>query len=97
MKTVDRYGTVLRLYDNGGKTCDRYTVIPPRWAAAYRAGAWWQAIAANAEPFHPQGFGQHVTAIPGAHVGRRVHWRELPADVQKFAQQSFPEFFTGAA
>ena len=89
-----RYGTVLRCYDNGGRSADRYTIIPPRWAADYRERdrLLWTALTANAEPFHPQGIGMTVTAMPGAHLGRRVRWAELPADVQKFARQSFPEY-----
>jgi hypothetical protein len=90
-----RYATVLRCYDNGGKTADRYTVIPPRWAHAYRLERdprAFESIAANACPFHPQGFGQHTLAEPGPHLGRRVAWSDLPADVQRFARQSFPEF-----
>lgn len=93
-----RYGTVLRCYDNGGKTADRYTIIPPRWAHEYHELPWphcrqmFMAIAASEEPFHPQGFGQHVSASPGAHLGARVHWNALPADVQQFARQSFPEY-----
>lgn len=96
MKAIERrYGTVLRIYDNGGKTCDRYTIIPPRWAGAqwrenYPGG--WQAIGSNAAPFHPQGIGMHVSATPGPHLGKRIHWGALPEDVQKFARQSFPEF-----
>lgn len=92
--TTARYGTVLRCYDNGGKTADRYTIIPPRWARDYREDAprTWQAIAASAEPFHPQGIGMHTSAEPGPHLGRRVHWDALPAGVQRFARQTFPEF-----
>lgn len=88
-----RYGTVLRCYDNGGKTCDRYTIIPPRWAKDYHErGALFCAIASDANPFHPQGFGQCVSAVPGPHLGKRIRWDELPEDVQKFARQSFPEY-----
>ena len=92
--THDRYGTALRCYDNGGKTADRYTILPPRYAKQYRENApgMWQAIGANAAPFHPQGIGMHVTATPGSHLGRRVHWDDLPEDVQRFARQSFPEY-----
>jgi hypothetical protein len=94
MSIEQRYGTVLRVYDNRGRTCDRYTIIPPRWAGAeYREHAGlWQAIGANDTPFHPQGYGQHVSATPGPHLGRRVRWDELPRDVQRFARMSFPEF-----
>lgn len=93
--TLARYGTALRCYDNGGKTADRYTIIPPRWAGDdYRehAPGCWLALAASAEPFHPQGFGQHTAAMPGPHLGRRIHWDTLPADVQRLARQSFPEY-----
>ena len=91
--TLARYGTVLRIWDNGGKTADRYTIIPPRHATAYRErGREWAAIAASDAPYHPQGFGMHVTAVPGAHLGRRIHWDALPADVQRFARDAFPEY-----
>jgi len=92
MKIVERYGTVLRCYDNGGRSFDRYTIIPPRWAKDYQ-GRMWDCIGASGDPFHPQGFGQHCTAEPGPHLGKRRHWNDLPPDVQRFAEQSFPEFF----
>lgn len=88
-----RYGTVLRVYDNGGKTCDRYTILPPRWARQYRErDRSFSAIAASERPFHPQGFGQHVSAVPGHHLGKRVAWATLPHDVQRFAKRAFPEY-----
>jgi len=94
MTIMERYGTQLRIYDNGGRSCDRYTIIPPRWAPHhYRETCrHWQALASDADPFHPQGFGQHVTAVPGPHLGRRIRWDELPRKVQQFARQSFPEY-----
>lgn len=91
---VERYGTVLRCYDNGGKTLDRYTIVPPRWAKEYRERSerLFMAIGSSADPFYALGFGQHVTAMPGPHLGKRVHWNDLPVDVQKFARDSFPEY-----
>ena len=103
-----RYGTVLRCYDNGGKTLDRYTIVPPRWAKEYRERSTYRnaggeligtgdprcfsAIAASADPFYALGFGQHVSAMPGPHLGKRIVWSDLPPDVQRFARESFPEF-----
>ena len=92
------YGTVLRVFDSDGKHLDRYTILPPRWAGpewqeqgpSWQAG--WQAIGSSEHPFHPQGFGMHVTALPGPHLGRRIKWADLPEDVQRFAHQAFPEF-----
>lgn len=93
MKTIDLYGTVLRCYDNGGRSFDCFTIIPPRWARDYREhGFCWACIGASSNPFDPQGFGQHTSAMPGPHLGRRIHWDKLPADVQRFARQAFPEF-----
>ena len=76
MKITDRYGTVLRCYDNGGRSFDRYTILPPRWAVEYKAGRLagggmlWAATASGARPFHPQGFGQYVAAVAGPQLGR---------------------------
>jgi len=90
----ERYGTVLRCYDNGGKTADRYTVIPPRWAREHksRGANTWAAIGANRWPFAPQGIGMTTLAVPGPHLGRRVRWSDLPDAVRRFARQTFPEY-----
>lgn len=94
MTILERYGTVLRCYDNGGKTFDRYTVLPPRWARDYRdpKTGMFEGIAASTFPFYPQGFGQHTTADPGPHLGRRVKWGDLPEDVRRFAQRALWQY-----
>lgn len=95
MKTVDKYGSVLRCYDNGGKTLDRYTVLPPRWGNTYRNrtnSKLFESIAASENPYHPQGVGQHTLAYPGKHLGKRIHWDDLPTNVQTFAKSAFPEY-----
>lgn len=90
-----RYGSALRMYDNGGRSFDRFTILPPRDAGAdYRehAPGSWCAIASSESPFNPQGFGQHCAAVAGSHLGRRIRWDDLPPDVQAFACQAFPAF-----
>ena len=83
----------LRCYDNGGRTFDRFTILPARWVRGWSrrvpGGLLWDAIASSAAPFHPQGFGQHVEAMAGPHLGARVPFETLPADVRRFARQSF--------
>lgn len=87
------YGAPLRIWDNGGKTADRYTLLPPRSRRAWKE--WrhddgrWEGLGSSEQPFHPQGFGQHISATPGPHLGKRIHWNELPAEVQRFARLSF--------
>ena len=61
---IPRY---IRCYDNGGTaveggTCDRYTVCFTGRAAtevAPNRSRWYPYVGMSAEPFHPQGFGQH--------------------------------------
>ncbi|MBB4861510.1 hypothetical protein HNP46_000321 [Pseudomonas nitritireducens] len=93
MSIVERYGCTLRIYDNGGASYDRYTMVPPRWAKEYRdRNGDFESITSNEHPFHPTGFGQHCTAEPGPHLGKRIHWDMLPPDAQRFARQDYPEF-----
>ena len=86
--------TKLRCFDNGGKTLDRYTIIPPRTAwREYRnpRNGLWTAIAASTRPFDPQGFGQATEAAPGGHLGERIPFESLPRDVQTYARLAFPD------
>ncbi len=76
MKTYPRGS--IRIYDNGGKTADRYTAVfldqPERTPGLFAC------LAMSANPMHPQGFGQHSTAMPGRHLGRRINRADLPQD-----------------
>lgn len=75
----------IRCYDNGGKTFDRYTVV--YMDLPERAAGMFQAVGMSEHPFHPQGFGQHTTAAPGRHLGKRVALDQLPEDCQKLVRQ----------
>lgn len=93
--TMKRYGTVLRCWDNGGRSADRFTIMPPKSAGEYRESTnrlLMTALAANRFPYHPQGIGMVATAMAGPHLGRRVPWSALSPDVQRFAREAFPEF-----
>lgn len=74
----------VKCYDNGGKTADRYTVI--YFDYPERNGSF-AAVAMSAQPFHPQGFGQHCTAMPGRHLGRHIAFEELPEDCQRLVRR----------
>ena len=90
--TLERYGCDLRIYDNGGKTLDRYTAIPPRWARAMHYDArrgLWDAVGSGADP---RGVSGHCDAVPGPHLGKRVHWDDLPEAVQSLFRASFANF-----
>lgn len=68
-----------RIYDNGGKTADRYTVV---YMTLPESRGCYAAVGMNAEPFHPQGIGTHTSAMPGRHLGRRITFDQLPHDCQ---------------
>lgn len=85
------YGCPLRVYYKPD-SLDCYTLIPPRAgraAANWCVNGLWQALASSARPFDPRGFGQHTTAQAGPHLGKRIRWADLPAEVQRFARLSF--------
>ena len=73
-------GKRIRCYDNQGATADRYTVV--YMDSPERAAGTFECVGMDDRPFHPQGFGMHSIAEPGAHLGRRIWFRNLPADCQ---------------
>lgn len=79
------HGQTIACYDNGGETADRYTVVylsqPERQPGTFAC------VGLNAAPFHPQGFGQHSTAMPGPHLGAPIAFAELPEDYQRLVHQ----------
>ncbi|CAB5237912.1 hypothetical protein UFOVP142_3 [uncultured Caudovirales phage] len=73
--------TRLSCWDNGGKTCDRYTVVfldEPSGPGLIYAG-----LGMSSSPFHPQGFGMHVNATPGTHLGKKISFDQLPDDCKR--------------
>jgi hypothetical protein len=75
----------IRIYDNGGATADRYTAIDMDRPTG--DPGLFEAVGFDDNPFHPQGFGQHTSAMPGAHLGKRISVIELPEPAQKFVEQ----------
>ena len=61
-KAIEATGEFCRnwphVYDNGGKTADRYTVIyQPRYVPGF--GKVYEYLGMSGAPTHPQGFAQH--------------------------------------
>lgn len=78
---------VAAIYDNGGKTFDRYTVC---YRERERNGDH-VARAMSSNPFHPQGFGQMTSAMRGSHLGRLIKWGDLPEDCKRCVIQDGKE------
>ena len=73
----------VKIYDNGGETCDRYTAC----YTGTRTGSFGVRGMSSA-PFHPQGVGmwseypQRVDHPKYSHLGKPAKWENLPADVR---------------
>jgi hypothetical protein len=71
----------IRIYDNGGETFDRYTVV---FTGNYQGRDGCEYVGMSANPFHPQGFGQHgwnetVIDYPSyKHLGKKIKFQDLP-------------------
>jgi len=74
---------ILRIYDNGGKTIDRYTVYYDDSYVSHNGEKLFNCLAMSDNPFHPQGFCQHSGGQLGRHNGKRITFDQLPLDCQK--------------
>ena len=76
---------LLAVYDNGGRSADRYTALygAPLWTPDY--GFKLPARFMSEDPFHPQGvgmFGEVETQCRPA-LGRKVRYLDLPDRVRR--------------
>jgi len=81
----------IRVYDNGEKSYDRYTVVftgnydkdIPGYGKSY------QYVGMSSSPSHPQGFCQHgecphiIDWPTYGHLGKKIRFEDLPEDCQK--------------
>ena len=70
----------VRIYDAGDASWDRYTAVY-LGLPEHRMGLY-SARGMSEHPYHPQGFGQWTTAMPGRHLGKRIPFAALPVDCQ---------------
>ena len=75
------------VWDNGGKTLDRYTVIASR-AVPERDGTL-PCLGLSDMPTDAQGFSQWGTARRGPHLGQRVPFNSLPAHIRAHIAQRY--------
>ena len=75
----------IRCYDDGGKSVDRYTVVyMDQPESGYKHYA---CVGMSANPFHPQGVGQHSIATVGRHLGKRIQFEDLPEDCRELVRR----------
>jgi hypothetical protein len=88
---IPRY---VRCYDNGGESFDRYTVV---YTGNYKKSSF-EYVGMSANPFHPQGFGQHgeselqpIDRPSYGHLGKKIKFTDLPEDCQKLVLRDYKE------
>lgn len=81
---------VLAIFDNGGKTFDRYTVIYREVITGSRGEPWLGYRGMSEHPFDPQGFGIYsefsrwdMAAYRRAAYRESCKWSTLPDDVKR--------------
>jgi len=86
----------IRVFDNGGKTFDRYTVVYTH-SQSFGLKGYTVGVGMSENPFHPQGFGQHFEYksqdYNGKSGGKKITFQELPADCQKLVLSDYQEFW----
>lgn len=77
-----RPSNVRSIWDNGGKSQDRYTVVLNE-----KSGTLFDCLCLDDQPTHPLGFSQFSTCQEGNHLGARISWDQLPENVRKHAAE----------
>ena len=96
--TADGIPKKIRIYDNGGETFDRFTIC---YTGNYRetTDGEFYALGASCHPFHPQGFGQHLSSDKPmdrptySHLGKKIKFDALPVDVQIWVAHDYLVFW----
>lgn len=77
----------IRIYDDGGKTVDRYTLVVP----SVDEPRMLDMYGFNDAPYHPQGFGQYAGSYGRmgsyAHIGKLISYHDLPEQAQRFVRE----------
>jgi hypothetical protein len=69
---------ITAIYDNGGKTLDRYTVMTDELFTSLR-----HSFMALGMDHEGRGYSQWGEAQPGRHLGKRVKFEDLDEATQK--------------
>ena len=73
----------IKVYDNGGKTADRYTatIHDKEWNTP--GSKYVQSIGFSENADSPQGVSQFSEALDGPHLGKQIHMTDLPGHLQQ--------------
>lgn len=74
---------IIAIYDNGGKTLDRYTIVLSRQFMTPSKPYLYVALSLSDYPDSPYGFSQFGEVRWGKHLGKALTWQQLPKRVQE--------------
>ena len=81
----------IRVYDDGGKSIDRYTLVIPNEDELGKLDMW----GFDENPFYPLGFGQYAGSYDKAHsyshLGKLIPIDSLPSQAQEYVKQILRE------
>jgi len=72
---------IFAVFDNGGKTQDRYTILTEPWYF----GKSCECLGLSDNCDTPQGFSQWSDCFYGEHLGKQINFSNLPENVQEHA------------
>ena len=78
-KTTPKPGHVRSVWDNGGRTIDRYTVVIEQDMGKDL----WAMLGLSEDP--ERGFSQFGECTEGTHLGKRIQWEDMPEKVRRHA------------
>lgn len=89
MNNQTNYNKNYIIYDNQGASIDRYTVIKKDSKFRIQQGMpYHSALALSSSPLSPTGVCMHVEVVIGAHLGKVISFKKLPADCQSILTTS---------
>lgn len=74
---------ILAVYDNGGKTMDRYSVYTDDVDHIQYGKKLYMVLGMSNNPNSPQGFSQWSSGTLGAHNGKKIAFSSLPKHIQQ--------------
>lgn len=77
----------IRIYDNGGASVDRYTLVVPSVNEPGKLDMY----GFNENPYYPTGFGQYAGSYHQmgsySHLGKLIQFDDLPDQAQRFVRE----------
>ena len=77
------------VYDNGGKTADRWTVVSSDDLKNKQPNGMVDMLGLSSNPNSPQGVSMFSQGQVGNHLGKKIKFSSLPKEVQKHITQRY--------